>query len=930
MMSNPPQDPARNRRVRLLALLLSRVLKRELRPATYEALKDLRLGFVALRERDNPPAREGLKARIDALQPEALSQIIRAYNIYFSLLNIAEESRLLAERRRQVRDGGRMWRGSFHDSLAELRDAGVGAAEVGELLRGLCYMPVLTAHPSEAKRRTVKGALRNIFLSLEAMDDPRLTGMYRDEAVTRLGNQIRILWKTDEVRTSRLSVRDEIRAGLSYFPLSLFQAVAAVYRNFGAALRDVYGAQAARAIATPAFLRFGSWIGGDRDGHPFVTAEVTALAWGMQAQTVCEEYLRRIDLLIDQLSYSTRLCQPSPAFLASLEEDARRYEPGSPPRFAQEPYRRKLAFMRHRLLRNLELIQRGLQGNDAAYETPGYVGVQAFLDDLGLISESLRSHGDAAVAERELLDLILLVRTFGFHLMSLDVRQESGRHGRAVAEIMRIALGRDYAALDEEARLELLAEAAANAHALSFNLARLSEETQETLRVFQLIAHTRRALGPECFGRYVISMTHSASHVMEVMCLAALAGLAGRMAGGWYCHIGVSPLFETIEDLAQVESVLARLYRLPTYRSLLDAYGEGQEVMLGYSDSCKDGGILASSWGIYAAQKSIVALSAREGVPCRLFHGRGGTIDRGGGPTHEAILAQPPGSVRGQIKFTEQGEVLFYKYNNLETATYELTMGVSGLLKASVHLIRPAQEDRRDYLGIMDELARLGEAHYRQLTEATPGFLDYFHEATPVRELGWLNIGSRPSHRKAGDRSQASVRAIPWVFAWGQSRHALPAWYGIGAALESWRGKDPLRLARLQRMYLEWPFFRNLLSNAQMALAKTDMGIAGEYADLCEDSRRGAAVYALIDAECRRARRQILEVANSKALLQDNPELAISLASRNAYLDPLNSIQVTLLRRLRGIPAESRQDSPWLELLLRSINAIAAGMRNTG
>jgi len=922
-----------DRRVRLLVLLLSRVLKRELGFETYAALKDLRLGFIALRQQDDPALRAALMARIEDLPPEALSRIIRAYNIYFSLVNIAEEAHNLSERRKAVRDGGRMWAGSFHDTLTALREEGVSADELGVLLRRLRYMPVITAHPSEAKRRTIKGALRNIFVSLEAMDDPRLTGLFREEALAQLSNQIQILWKTDEVRTYKLDVRDEIRAGLSYFPLSLFQAVVALYRNFRAALRDVYGRAVAEKVDTPVFLRFGSWIGGDRDGHPFVTAEVTALAWRMQARTACMEYMRRLDQLSDHLSYSTRLCQPSPAFLASLEADMARliaYGEASPHRFVQEPYRRKLSIMRHRLTRNLELIQRAIDGDDPGFATPGYASIQAFLDDLTLIGDSLVSHGDKEIAEREVRDLTLLVRTFGFHLLHLDIRQESARHGEAVAEIFQLALRRDYADLDEEGRLELLSEAVANPNALEFDPSALSAETQETLRVFQLIAHMRRSLGPDCFGRYVISMTHSASHVMEVLCLAAMAGLAGRLGGGWFCHIGVSPLFETIDDLARVDAVLRRLYRLPTYRALLEAYREGQEVMLGYSDSCKDGGILASSWGLYEAQKRIVGLSESEEIPCRLFHGRGGTVGRGGGPTHEAILAQPPGSVRGEIKFTEQGEVLFYKYNNMETATYELTMGVAGLLKASAHLIRPAGADRLDYLGVMDEIARLGEAHYRELTEHTAGFLDYFYEATPVREIGWLNIGSRPSHRKVGDRSKASVRAISWVFAWGQSRHALPAWYGIGAALEAWRGEDPARLAKLQRMYLDWPFFRTLLSNAQMALAKTDMGIAGEYAELCEDPDNGKRMHAMINEEFLRARRQILHVAGSKALLEDNPPLAFSLASRNPYLDPLNSVQVSLLRRLRAIPAAEQPGSPWLEPLLRSINAIAAGMRNTG
>jgi phosphoenolpyruvate carboxylase len=653
----------------------------------------------------------------------------------------------------------------------------------------------------------------------------------------------------------------------------------------------------------------------------------------MQARTVYREYIQRVERLSGQLSYSLRLCQPSSAFLESLARDNAEYAwlfQRWPHRYAQEPYRRKLAIVRQRLKRNLELMQRAIDGQGMDHESPGYHSAAGFLNDLQLIGDSLRSHGDEAVAGRELQDLIMLVRTFGFHLLQLDVRQESGRHTEAVADVLRQSWGVDYAALDEAARLEMLQEAITQAASMHVDAAALSADTQECLKVMRVIARMQRTLGKECFGRYVISMTHAASHILEVMFLAALSGLAGRRMGRWYCHLGVSPLFETIDDLHRAEEVLTTLFRLPFYRGLLEAYHEGQEVMLGYSDSCKDGGILASAWGLYEAQKRIIALSEAEGIPCRLFHGRGGTIGRGGGPTHEAILAQPPATVRGEIKFTEQGEMLFYKYNNPETATYELTMGVSGLIKASAHLLRPVAPDRAEYLGIMDEIARVGEDHYRQLTERTPGFLDYFYEATPVREIGRMNIGSRPSHRKAGDRSKGSVRAIAWVFAWGQSRHAIPAWYGIGAALAAWHQGDPARLAKLQAMYREWPFLRTLLSNAQMALAKTDLGLAREYAELCEDQALAQRVFDLIHTEYLRARKEILAVADSPCLLRENPALALSLASRNEFLDPLNSIQVALLRRIRRLPAEEQAASPWMEPLLRSINAIAAGMRNTG
>jgi phosphoenolpyruvate carboxylase len=707
-----------------------------------------------------------------------------------------------------------------------------------------------------------------------------------------------------------------------------------MFRDLRHALAEFYPGQTFRV---PPLLRFASWIGGDRDGHPLVTAEVTALAWRMQAQTVCQEYLRRIQALSDQLSYSINLCQPSAAFMDNLEADQRQAEAfygARPNRHLQEPYRRKLEIMLLRLRRDLARIERALEGHDDRHEQPGYASDQAFLADLHLIRDSLISHGDADVANREVLDLIRLVETFGFHLLQLDVRQESGRHSQAVAEILKAGLGAAYLELDEDARLALLCDAIANPNALQFDPAGFTPETRETLRVFPLIAHFRRELGAQCFGKYVISMTHSASHVMEVMLLASQAGLAGRLAGNWYCHISVSPLFETIEDLQQVEAVLARLYGLPVYRHLLAAEGSGQEVMLGYSDSCKDGGILASNWGLYQAQRRAVALAAARGFGCRLFHGRGGTVGRGGGPTHDAILSQPAGTVRGQIKITEQGEVLSFKYQNLETAVYELTLGITGLMKASRHLVQAVPDDPPEAAAVMAELARHGEAVYRELTERTPGFMDYFYEATPLGEIALLNLGSRPSHRAQGDRSKYSVRAIPWMFGWGLSRHTLPGWYGIGGALAAWRGDDPERLAVLQKLYREWPFFRALLDNSQMSLSKVDADIAREYARLCEDADTESRIYDRFRAEYERTCQEILAVAQVPTLLEENPTLAKSLERRNPYLDPLNHIQVALLPRYRQAAREHGADSAeaevWLRPLLRSINALAAGMRNTG
>jgi len=919
-----------SRRERLLSALLSKILKRQLAPAVYDALGELRVGFNHLRKHENAEQRKALLALIDGLGPDALSQIVRAVNIYFSLLNIVEESLALHERRHAIDVDPRMWRGSFHDTLLSMKMRGIPFEELSGLIGQLCFLPVLTAHPSEAKRRTIKGALRNIFLSMEALDDSRLRGGPREDAKQQLANQIQILWKTDEVRTSKPDVRDEIRAGLSYFPLSLFEAVAQSYRNLTRAVRDVYGEDAAAQLRVSNLFRFGSWIGGDRDGHPLVTADVTALAWRMQARTALEEYLRRIEVMSGLLSFSLRMCQPSAAFSASLERDAqfaaRRFG-DQPDRYQQEPYRRKLEIMRYRLRRNLAVAQSLIDGANPGADDIAYPHADALLHDLHLIRDSLMGHGDEAVAAGEVTDLIRLVETFGFHLMELDVRQESTVHSRAVAEWLNAGLKIDYETLNESARLELLSRLLADPGQLPALPTTASAATQEVLRVFDVIARMRQELGAACFGRYVISMTHSASHVLEVLLLAAHAGLVGRQGKTLHCHIGVSPLFETIEDLSHVEQVLRQLYELPVYRQLLEASGGEQEIMLGYSDSCKDGGILASAWSLYDAQKKIVALSDAQDVRCRLFHGRGGTLGRGGGPTHDAILAQPPQTVRGTLKLTEQGEVLFYKYNNMETAVYELTLGLTGLIKASTHMIQAANEDRKDHLGIMDEIAQAGERAYRALTEHTPNFLDYFYEATPVREIGMLNIGSRPSHRKQGDRSKGSVRAISWVFAWAQSRHTLPAWYGIGSALESWRNNDPARLAKLQKMYHDWPFFRALISNTQMALAKADFHIAEQYAALCVDPVVGRNVYQVIRDEYERTVRQLLSVADTHSLLEENPTLAVSLDHRKRYLDPLNHIQVVVLRKLR---ADEREDTPWLEPLLRSINAIAAGMRNTG
>ena len=939
-MIEQPRDKELRSHVRLLGNLLGNVLRNQEDGKVLVAVEALRKGHIRLRKEDNPRLRAQLARMIDRLDPDILSHVIRAFNVYFSLVNIAEQAFQHRQRRRSVSAGGPLWEGSFDHTLRGFRDQELGYQQLQELLDQTRYIPVFTAHPTESRRRTVMQALRRIFVSSERLSQGRLSKEQRGEIIQELQNEIQLLWKTDEVRAHRPRVEDEIRNGLFYFRGSLFEAVPKTYRHLEKAVRRICGdRQAELPVRIPSMLRFGSWIGGDRDGNPYVKPETTELALRLHMREAISLYIREVEKLGQLLTHSIRLCNPSETFLDSLSADNRHYRVAfgdRPDRFHNEPYRRKLHIVTYRLRQNLDAINARLDSGhgpaDAAANGHRYGSERALLDDLYLIRYSLIQHGDASIANAELQDLIRLVETFGFYLMQLDIRQESSRHTEAVAELCHLLpTAPDYLSLDEGQRLHVLCTALASAAAPPFSdRDKLSEPTRETLAVFDVMNRMRSEVSPEAFGNYVISMTHTASHVLEVMFLAWLAGLAGRRGDEWFCEVRISPLFETIEDLMHVEQVLTSLLSHEVYQNLLRASGNQQEVMLGYSDSCKDGGILASTWNLYEAQTKIIAITSKLGVRCRLFHGRGGTLGRGGGPTHEAILAQPPGTVHGEIKFTEQGEVLSYKYGNTETAIYELTMGLTGLLKASQSLVQPSTRERRDYLGIMDELAGLGEQTYRRLIDKTEGLLDYFYEVCPVDEIGMLNIGSRPSHRAHGERSKDSIRAIPWVFGWAQSRHTLPAWYGIGSALETWRARNPARLATLQQMYRDWPFFHALLSNTQMALFKAQMDIAGQYTTLAQDTASAAAIYQQIRDEFQRTLTQVLNVAHIEALLQETPSLHLSLKRRDPYLDPLNDIQIKLLKRFRNQELAEEERLRWRDPLLRSINAIASGMRNTG
>lgn len=943
LLNTVSSDEQLRARVKLLGNLLGNILLSQADAKVYDSVEKLRLGFIELHKQDDEKKRAQMMSMIESLDAQTLSQVVRAFSTYFSLVNIAEEASQHQQRREQLQQRTNeniLWLGSFDSVLSNFKELDMSSEQLQNLLNRLAYIPVITAHPTEAKPRSVLYALRRIFLANEKLNQANLNATQLKEVADELEAQIQILWRTDEVRETRPQVRDEIKNGLYYFKESLFDAVPVIYKNLERRVCDYYPNE---QISVPSFLQFGSWIGGDRDGNPNVKPETTALALHLQSEVALEEYSLRLTEIFKILTHSSQLCTPNEAFSESLNQDENlRFEvfTAKPALHSNAPYRRKIAFMRHRLQQNLAKVRAGISKlDDKAFEIDNtafkdaYPSEKEFLRDLYLIRDSLYSHGDQVIADGTLKDFIRLVESFGFYLMHLDVRQESTRHSSAVAEVLQqLDSGIDYAALSEQERVKLLSKLI-NEPNENFQLDKnkLDELNKETIEVFQTMADMGHKISPDAFGTYVISMTHEASHIMEVMWIATLMGLAGKNDGIWFCNIKISPLFETIEDLAHIESVLSSLFEDSIYKSLLDASGGMQEVMLGYSDSCKDGGILASSWQLFEAQRKVIKLTNKHGIECRLFHGRGGTVGRGGGPTFESILAQPEGTVHGEIKFTEQGEVLSNKYSNAETAIYELTLGISGLILSSRHKFMPSETSTTpERMQIMREIMEIGENTYRELTDRTEGFLDYFYEATPVSEIALMNIGSRPSHRKKGDRSKSSVRAIGWVFAWAQARHTLPAWYGIGSALETWVNGGENRLNQLRELYQNWPYFRALLSNTEMALYKADIVTAEEYSELCLSDESRQRVFSLIKAEHQRTSQLTLQIAEMDHLLDDIEPLALSLMRRDPYLDPLNHIQIKLLKRYRDESLSQEERDMWLDPLLRSINAIAAGMRNTG
>ncbi|MCB0045155.1 MAG: phosphoenolpyruvate carboxylase [Caldilineaceae bacterium] len=917
---NEEQKQRLSNTIRMLGNLLGEIIIEQEGEEIFAIEEEIRRGAKARRAGD-AEARARLEERIPELAadlPTALA-VLKAFTTYFQLVNLAEEDQrvqVLSERARIAQEEDRAMSETILHGVQRLQEEGLSADDIRAILSRLFIEPVITAHPTETKRRTTLLQLKRIAQLLEVLVQRRVTPAEQERILRDLRENMVLLWQSDETREHRPSVLDEVRNALYFVEQTLFQLVPQIYEELTSALAQVYPGE---AFTIPNFLRYGSWVGGDRDGNPFVTLDVTEETLRTHKEFILRLYNIEVDKLYNLLSPSTRRVQVSDELLASIERDFTlvsedEYEVLD--RFRNEPYRLKLILMFRRLRATRTENQQ--PWDDKAHNLRAYAEVDEFLADLRLIDASLRANKGERLADGQLAHLIRAVGVFGFHLAALDIRQHASRHRQAVAEVMaRYRIFVDYEALAEEDKIALLTREILSERPLTAQL-HFSDETNATIGLFRLIRRARREVDKEAITTYIISMTTSVSNLLEVLLFAKDAGLFGK--------IDIVPLFETVADLRDAPQMMAQLFENEAYSRHLALRERNQQIMIGYSDSNKDGGYLQANWLLFRAQRVLAQTCDDHDVSLTLFHGRGGTLGRGGGPANRAILAQPPESVRGRIKITEQGEVVSGRYANPAIAHRHLEQLVNAVLLSSGKRPRFARED--EWSAMMDELSNLSYVKYRSLVEK-PEFITYFHQATPIDQIGTLNIGSRPARRKASAQI-SDLRAIPWVFAWTQSRVNLPSWYGVGSALETWLGDDAdgARLCELRSLYQGWPFFRTVMDNVQLGLAKGDIEIASLYARLTDGATRHA-VFDDIEDEYYRTGRMLLAVLEADQLLENDAWLRRSIKVRNPYVDPLNFIQVALLRALRNNPDEDALEELNRGILL-SVNGIAAGLQNTG
>ena len=902
---------------RLLGRVLGDVLRAQTGAAGFERIEAIRQTAIRFRRAegaDAAAARTELAALLNPLPIADVLNVVRAFSYFSHLANIAEDVHQNRRRRAHALAGSPPQRGSIAHALERLAASGVDGAALARWLPDALVCPVLTAHPTEVQRKSILDAEREIVRLLVWRDRVALTPEETAEFDAALHRQVLELWQTAMLRLSKLQVKDEIDNGLAYYRYTFLDQIPKLYADLAARLARDFGLDDA---PLPPFLRPGSWIGGDRDGNPFVTADTLNYAIRAQSALAFEHYLGEVHRLGAELSLSSRLIHPTDALrgLADLARDEN-------PHRQDEPYRQALVGIYGRLAATARALSGYAPPRPASVAGEPYPTSAAFRADLDVIAASLATHGAAPLAAGRLDPLRRAVDVFGFHLAVLDLRQNSDVHEAVVGELLASAgVAADYAAQDEAARVALLARELAQPRLLASPHLAYSPRVVSELAIVRAAADIHARYGAAALPNYVISKCQSASDLLEVAVLLKEVGLLRGTA----LAVNIIPLFETIDDLERCGDIMRAVFAVPAYRAMVAGRGDWQEVMLGYSDSNKDGGYLTANWALYRGEMLLVEAFRAHGAKLRLFHGRGGTVGRGGGPSYEAILAQPAGSVTGGLRITEQGEIIASKYSDPELGRRNLEALVAATMEASLEDTERLGRRAPGYHAIMDELSAHAFRAYRALVYDTPEFAPYFRASTPIAEIAELNIGSRPASRTASPRIE-DLRAIPWVFSWGQCRLMLPGWYGFGTAVDRWLAEHPRGLAQLAELHARWPFFRSVMSNMAMVLAKTDLAVASRYAELVADIAVREAVFPRIVAEHERSVAHCLAITQQSTLLEDNPTLTRSIRNRFPYLDPLNHLQIELLRRYRGGDADVRTR----RAIHLTINGVAAGLRNSG
>ena len=903
--------------IRLLGRILGDTVRSQEGEPVFAIVEHIRRTSIRFHRDEDEAARHELEATLNSLSHGQNIQIIRAFSYFSQLANIAEDQHHIRRTRAHALAASAPREGTVAHALARARDAAISQSRLESFFTNALVCPVLTAHPTEVRRKSTIDREMEVAHLLAERDRVRLTPEETAANEEALRCAVLTLWQTSMLRGNRLKVVDEVANGLSYYDYAFLGELPRFY----AALEDQLASTdpAWDSFELPSFLRVGSWIGGDRDGNPFVTAEVLRQALGMQSERALKFYLDEVHLLGGELSLDARLVTVSDQLRGLAERS-----PDRSPHRRNEPYRLAVSGIYARLAATARAFGQAEASRHAVGEAPPYAEAAEFVDDLGILYRSLTANGSALLARGRLRSLRRAASTFGFYLAGIDLRQNSEVHERTVGELFEMTrVDSNYRGLPEAARISLLREELKTARLLSSPFLHYSAETASELAILREAADAHQRYGNAAVPNYVISKTNGVSDLLEVGLLLKEAGLLRPRER--QLDVNIVPLFETIADLRNCGSIMDELLAVPEYLCLLESRGRAQEVMLGYSDSNKDGGFLTSGWELYKAEIALIETFRRHGITLRLFHGRGGSVGRGGGPSYQAILAQPLGAVQGQIRITEQGEVIAAKYSQAEVGRRNLEILAAACLEAT--LLQPSQvAPREEYFATMEELSNYAYRVYRNLVYETAGFERYFWESTVIGEIANLNVGSRPASRKNSTRLD-DLRAIPWVFGWSQCRLMLPGWYGFGTAIKAWRDARPRDDMRILRgMYREWPFFQTLLSNMDMVLAKSNIAIASRYAELVEDTELREAIFPRLRAEWQSTIEMLLAITGQQALLDQNPLLARSIKNRFPYLDPLNHVQIELLKRHRAGDSDERV----VQAIHLTINGIAAGLRNSG